>query len=93
MSEYIRVSKAINTKMYYLQAHVCICYSDVPKFDFLEKCFICNQYCSVEPDERHPNRWLKNSAVLCRTADRGKSKDGIKRKSFKEASLIEVIVQ
>ena len=38
-------------------------------------------------DKKHPDRWKKNPGVLCRTADRGKTKHGEKRKSFKEVLL------
>ena len=37
--------------------------------------------------KKHPDRWTKNSGVLCRTADRVKTKHGEKRKSFKEVLL------
>ena len=59
----------------------------VQNFDFNTLCFICSEPCAVVPDERHPDRFDKKPGILCRTADRGKSKEGIKRKSFKEVLL------
>ena len=44
----------------------------------------------VKIDTKHLDRFDRNPGVLCRTADRGKSKDGKQRKSFKEI-IIEVI--
>lgn len=57
------------------------------KFDFKKLCLFCGEPCAVEPDERHPDRFEKKPGVLCRTADRGKSKEGINRKGFKEVLL------
>ena len=38
-------------------------------------------------DPKHPARWEKNPGVLCRTADRGKDKEGRPRKSFEDVLL------
>ena len=43
-------------------------------FDFKVHCFVCGQICNVVQDKRHPDRWKKNKAFECRTADRGKDK-------------------
>ena len=56
-------------------------------FNFTTSCFICGEECDVKPDKKHPDRWKKNPGILCQTADRGRSKDGEKRKSFKEVLL------
>ena len=37
----------------------------------------------IEADPKHQDRFEENPGVLCKTADRGKSKDGIPRKSFR----------
>ena len=46
--------------------------------------FFCGEKCIVEVDLKHPDRFERNPGVMCKTADRGKSKDGKQRKSFKE---------
>ena len=51
-------------------------------FNFKKNCFICGESCNVIPDKKHPDRWKKNKAFVCRTADRGKGK-----LSFKEVLL------
>ena len=43
-------------------------------FDFKFHCFVCGEICIVVPDKKHPDRWKKNKAFECRTADRGKDK-------------------
>ena len=40
--------------------------------------------CIVDVDPKHLDRFERNPGVMCKTADRGKSKDGKQRKSFKE---------
>ena len=55
-------------------------YSSIQIFDFKRACFICGEVCAVQPDKKHPDRWKKNPGILCRTADRGKNKDGYKKK-------------
>ena len=57
---------------------------DGSAFEFRKLCFFCGEECIVEVDPRHPNRFDRKPGMLCRTADRGKTKDGIQRKSFKE---------
>ena len=52
-----------------------------PSFNFKESCLFCGLACSVDRDEKHPNRWGKNPGVLCQTGDRGKGK------GFKEVLL------
>ena len=53
-------------------------------FEFDKCCLFCGKECIVEADPKHRDRFDRNPGVLCRTADRGKSKEGTKRKSFKE---------
>ena len=43
-------------------------------FNFKVHCFVCGDICNVIPDKKHPDRWKKNKAFQCRTADRGKDK-------------------
>ena len=57
--------------------------SSVPLFDFKTKCFICALPCNVEVNKIHSDRWKKNKAFLCKTADRGK---GVL--TFKEVILL-----
>ena len=75
--------------MSHSSCHQCHFFSTVPSFDFMEDCFICGQFCNVTGDPKHPACWEKNPGVLCRTADRGKNKDGRPRKSYKDV-LFEV---
>ena len=53
-------------------------------FEFQKFCFFCGEECIVDVDPKHPDRFERNPGVMCKTADRGKSKDGKQRKSFKE---------
>ena len=46
--------------------------------------FFCGEECIVDVDPKDPDRFERNPGVMCKTADRGKSKDGKQRKSFKE---------
>ena len=62
-------------------------FSSIPRFDFKTSCFICGEACNIKKDVRHPDRCEKNPGILCKTADRGFSKDGLRRKSFKEVLL------
>ena len=61
--------------------------SNVVTFEFETKCFFCGGTCNIEKPKhcKNPNRWKKG--MLCQTADRGKSKEGITRLSFKEVLL------
>ena len=56
-------------------------------FDFKKFCFFCGKTCEISKPKgcRNPKRWKKG--ILCRTADRGKSKEGIRRLQFKEVIL------
>ena len=47
-------------------------------FDFKRNCLICGDICNVEKDKKHPERWERNKAFLCRTSDRGKGKISFK---------------
>ena len=46
--------------------------------------FLCGEECIVDVDPKDPDRFERNPGVMCKTADRGKSKNGKQRKSFKE---------
>ena len=46
--------------------------SDLRSFDFKKNCIICGEFCNVIKDKKHPDRWEKNKAFICRTADRRK---------------------
>ena len=46
--------------------------------------FFCGEECIVDVDPKDPDRFERNPGVTCKTADRGKRKDGKQRKSFKE---------
>ena len=59
-----------------------LCRSSTISFNFKENCLICGDYCEVNRDPKHPDRWEKNRGILCRTADRGK-----RNKTFKEVLL------
>ena len=59
-------------------------YSSEATFDFKTNCLICGKVCEVEPDKKNPERFNRNPGYLCRTADRGKDKQGRIRKPFKE---------
>ena len=48
----------------------------------LRKIVLCGASCNVLKDKKHPDRWKKNKAFLCKTADRGKG-----NLSFKEVLL------
>ena len=56
--------------------------SSISEFNFLANCFICGTECNVERDKKHPDRWEKNKAYLCKTAERGKG-----NLTFKESLL------
>ena len=61
---------------------------NVKSFDFECNCLFCGAECHiVNPDKKNPQRWERNKGVLCRTADRGKSIDGIRRLSFREVII------
>ena len=45
---------------------------------------VCGEECVVDVDPKLPDRFERNPGVMCKTADRGKSKDGKQMKSFKE---------
>ena len=66
--------------------------SDIESFDFKSKCFFCGENCLVEPDPKNPARFRKKPGVLCKTADRGKTKSEdrktIRRKTFKVVSVM-----
>ena len=62
-------------------------FSMVSSFNFAEDCFICGAPCNVTGDPKHPDRWKKNPGILCTTDDRGKSKQRVPRKSFKDVML------
>ena len=66
-------------------------FSTVPSFNFTKDCFVCGYSCNVTSDPKHPDRWERNPErnpeILCRTADRGKDKEGRTRKSFKDVLL------
>ena len=47
--------------------------SDTPKFDFQTHCIFCGEYCNVQKDPKHPERWRK--AYLCRSIGEGKAVD------------------
>ena len=57
--------------------------TSVISFDFKKNCLICGEDCNVQIDTKHPDRWKKKKAFLCRTADRG-GKDTL---SFKDVLL------
>jgi hypothetical protein len=61
------------------------CRSDVSVFSFKENCLFCGDWCEIEKDKKHPDRWKR--AVLCRTAYAGPHK-----RSFKK-SVLEVCTQ
>ena len=44
--------------------------------------FFCGEECIVDVDPKDPDRFERNPGVMCKTADRGKSKDGKQKKSF-----------
>ena len=48
---------------------------------------VCGEACSIKKDVRHPDHWGKNPGIICRTANRGFPKDGLRRESFKEILL------
>ena len=56
---------------------------DRSSFEFQKFYFFCGE-CIFDVDPKHPDRFERNPGVMCKTADRGKSKDGKQRKSFKE---------
>ena len=57
---------------------------DRPSFEFQTFCFFCWEECIVDMDPKHSDRFEQNPGVMCKTAHRGKSKDGKQRKWFKE---------
>ena len=57
-------------------------------FDFKKHCLICGKLCDIEKDKKHPDRWEKNPAFLCRTADRGKNKLSFKDVLLKVCSFV-----
>ena len=52
--------------------------------EFQTFCFFCGEECIVDIDPKHPDKFERNPGIMCKTADRGKSKDGKQSKSFKE---------
>ena len=58
-----------------------MCRSDLPVFDFRRDCIFCGKCCQIQPDARHPDRWLR--VIRCRTAEHGYGK-----KDFKNAILV-----
>ena len=46
--------------------------------------FFYGEECIVDVDPKHLDRFERHPGVMCKTADRGKSKNGKQRKSFKE---------
>ena len=58
-------------------------------FDFKANCLICGEECEDDADSKHPDR--NQHVCKCTTADRGKTKDGIRIPPFKE-TLLEVIL-
>ena len=73
--------------MSHSSCHQCHFFSTVSTFDFVEDCFICGQFCNATGDPEHHFRREKNPGVLCRTADRGKDKEGRPRKGFQDVLL------
>ena len=49
---------------------------DRSSFEFQKFCFLCGEECIVDMDPKHPDRFEQNPGVMCKTAHRGKSKDG-----------------
>ena len=43
--------------------------SGTPKFDFQKDCLFCGDFCNLEKDPKHPDRWRK--AYLCRSIGEG----------------------
>ena len=57
---------------------------DRSSFEFQKVCFLCGEECIVDVNPKHRDIFERNPRVMCKTADRGRSKHGKQRKSFKE---------
>ena len=59
--------------------------SGVPKFKWLQHCFLCGEDCYIIVDPKHPDRW--RDSFECSTSDRGKGNIVFKEVIFRLAPL------